>query len=218
MAEESRKIRILVADDHEVVRKGLELVLKLEEGFEVVGAVGTGRAAIEYATRDQPDLLLLDLMMPEPDGVAVTRAVKQSAPQTQVLILTGHGASPLLADALNAGADGYILKDVSPQELFRAIRVVAQGEAYLQPVVTRRLFRLLQPGPRLRLRGGSLTQRELEILRLMATAHTTREIADRLSIGVETVRTHVKNILHKLGTPNRTQAVLAALRQGLIEL
>lgn len=213
------KIRILVADDHEVVRKGLELVLQLEDGFQVVGAVGGGKEATTQAIRLQPDVVLLDLLMPDADGVAVTRLIKKGAPSARVLILTGHGSPELLLDALAAGADGYLMKDVAPQELCQAIRAVAQGEAYLQPVVTRHLLRLLAPGTRSSsaARGGDLTAREMEILRLMAS-HTTQEIAERLSIGVETVRTHVKNILHKLDAPNRAQAIVAALRKGLIQV
>jgi DNA-binding NarL/FixJ family response regulator len=213
------RIRILIADDHEIVRKGLELVLQLEAGFQVVGAVGSGKEATTQAIRLQPDVVLLDLLMPDADGVAVTRLIKKGAPNTRVLILTGHVAPELLLDALQAGADGYLMKDIGAPELCRAIRAVADGEAYLQPPVTRYLLRLLaRDAPRSpAIRGSELTPRELEILQLMAS-HTTQEVAERLSIGVETVRTHVKNILHKLDAPNRTQAVLTALKKGLIKV
>ncbi len=213
------KLRILIADDHEVVRKGLELVLQLEAGFQVVAAVGSGQEAATQAIRLQPDVVLLDLLMPDADGVAVTRLIKKGTSDTHVLILTGQTAPEPLLEALHEGADGYLMKDVSPQELCRAIRAVADGEAYLQPPVTRHLLRLLARDAHRppAIRGGDLTPRELEILQLMAS-YTTQEMAERLSIGVETVRTHVKNILHKLNAPNRTQAVLTALKKGLIKV
>lgn len=219
MSAKSGKIEILIADDHEVVRKGLELVLRLEEDFRVVGAVGSGQEAVTQAVRLQPDLVLLDLFLPDTNGVAVTRLIKRGAPETRVLILTGQGRPELLMDAITSGADGYVLKDVSPAELCRAIRAVAGGEAYLQPAVTRHLLRQFsrEQRPPAEAGGSDLTPRERDILQLM-TAHSTQEIAERLDIGVETVRTHIKNILHKLEAPNRTQAVLTALRRGLVRV
>lgn len=215
-------MRILLADDHAVVRRGLEMVLQLEPDFEIVGDAANGEEAVAQAHRLSPDLILLDLKMPRMDGVAAAYAIKQFAPQTRILMLTGVDAGEDVVRALEAGADGYVLKEISPDELIHAIRVIAAGEAYLQPAVTKQVLlrlrvpRALQPEPARR--PDPLTSREREILQLMATSATNKEIADKLSISEETVKSHTKNILAKLGQPNRTQAVLVALRAGWLRL
>jgi DNA-binding NarL/FixJ family response regulator len=216
-------MRILIADDHAVVRRGLEMVLQLEKDFEIVGDAANGADAVEQAVQYSPDLALLDLKMPQMDGVGATREIKRRCPHTRVLILTGIEAENEIVKALEAGADGYVLKETSPEELVRAIRVIAAGEAYLQPAVTMRVLeRLRRTTDHERAEAlrhfEQLTPRERETLRLLVTSATTKEIARKLVVSDETVRTHVKNILAKLEQPNRTQAVLYALRNGLIEL
>jgi DNA-binding NarL/FixJ family response regulator len=219
MAVGESRIRILIADDHAVVRKGLVMVLRLEPDFEVVGEAGDGRKAVELARALRPDLVLLDLMMPGMRGEETALALRAAVPDMRVLVLTGAELDEGFLDMLAAGVDGYILKDIEPDELAQAIRAVAHGEAYLHPAVTRRLMdrlavrRAAVPTPE-----THLTPRELEVLRWMATPATYREIAEQLVVSEETVRSHAKHILSKLQQPNRAQAVLAAVRAGLIEL
>lgn len=214
-------MRILIVDDHSVVRRGLEMVLTLEKDFQVIGDAANGDEAVDKAKRLSPDLVLLDIKMPRMDGIAAAREIKKYCPRTRVLMLTGIEMDSEIVQALEAGADGYVLKDVSPEELIRAIRVIGEGEAYLQPSVTKRVLQRVRGSRRLRREPHlieQLTPREHEILTLMATSATNKEIAGNLSISEETVRSHSKNILAKLGQPNRTQAVLYALRNGLIDL
>jgi NarL family two-component system response regulator LiaR len=213
------RIRILIVDDHAVVRKGLAMVLRLEPDFEVVGEAGDGRKAVELARTLHPDLVLLDLMMPGMSGEETALALRAAVPDLRILILTGAELDEGVLDVLALGVDGYVLKDIDPDELAQAIRSVVRGEAYLHPSVARRVLDRLAvrkaptPTP-----GIDLTPRELEVLRLMATPATYREIAEQLVVSEETVRSHAKRILSKLQQPNRAQAVLAAVRAGLIEL
>lgn len=214
-------MRILLADDHQVVRRGLQMVLSLEKDFEIVGEASDGAEAIARAKELRPDLVLMDLKMRTVDGTAATRMIKHAQPEVRVLILTGIEADEEIMRALEAGADGYVLKQVSPDELIHAIRVIGAGEAYLQPTVTRHLIRKMHAAPA---RADAppphptLTARECEILQLMATSATYKEIAGQLVVSEETIRSHTKNILAKLGQPNRTQAVMVALREGLVSL
>lgn len=211
-------IRILIADDHEVVRKGLAMVLRLEPGFEVVGEARDGAEAVRQAQALCPDVLLLDLKMPGLNGDAAARQVRAHCQQTRILILSGAEIDEAVLDAIET-VDGYVIKEVSPDELARAIRHVAAGGRYVHAAVKAALLERLgtqlgnPPDARV-----SLSARELEVLRLMATAATYREIGQKLFISEETVRSHAKNILAKLNQPNRTQAVVAALKLGLITL
>ncbi|MGE5261778.1 MAG: response regulator [Acidobacteriota bacterium] len=214
-------MRILLADDHAIVRRGLQMVLSLEKDFEIVGEASTGTEALNLVRQLRPDLVLMDLKMPGLGGSRATRLIKGESPGTKVLILTGINVDEEIQLALEAGADGYILKEVSPDELIRAIRIVGVGEAYLQPAVTRHLIEKMQGAPGRAAASPehpTLTVRECQVLKLMATSATYREIAAQLVVSEETVRSHTKSILAKLGQPNRTQAVLLALREGLIGL
>ncbi len=212
------KIRILIADDHAVVRKGLVMVLRLEPDFEVVGEAENGRQAVEMARSLKPDLVILDLKMPYMGNMTI-EMLRKLVPHTRIVILTGAELTPEHLDILATGVDGYILKDVEPDELANALRAVAHGEAYLHPAVARRLLdRMSQESQASPLPAVTLTPRELEILKWMATPATYKEIAEKLYITESTVRSHAKRILSKLGQPNRAQAVLTAVRMGLIEL
>ncbi len=216
MAEQ--KIRILIADDHAVVRKGLVMVLRLEPDFEIVAEADNGRHALELAQQLKPDLVLLDLVMPEMDGEQTMLALRKVLPKTRVLILSGVELDDRVLDLLGAGIDGYVMKDVEPGELTTAIRTVAKGEAYIHPALARRVLertalRRIPTTPPVH-----LTPREQEVLRWMATPATYRQIAEELFVTEETIRSHAKNILSKLEQPNRAQAVLSAVRAGIIKL
>jgi DNA-binding NarL/FixJ family response regulator len=213
-------IRVLIVDDHAVVRHGIQSMLSIEEDIEVVGDADSGMAAVEKARTLHPNVVLLDLKMPGMGGPLTCRAVKEISPRSRVLILTGVDAEQEVMNALEHGADGYMLKDAPSEELLHAIRVIASGQAYLQPSITRRVLRRLSAAnaPQQPLLPPQLTPRELDVLRLMATSRSNKEMAEALTVTEETVRSHIKSILNKLRQPNRMQAVLSALRLGIIEL
>lgn len=211
----SDPIRILIVDDHAVVRKGLALVLRLESDLEVIGEADNGRSGLEAAKSLQPDIVLVDLVMPEMDGQEMALALRKSNPEIKVMMLTGTEVDDRVFDLVAEGIEGYVLKQIEPGELVRAIRAVANGEAYLHPEVMKKIIGKIQPQ---RASSISLTPRELEVLEWMATPNTYKQIALQLSVSEETIRSHVKNILEKMKQPNRSQAVLRALRLGLIEL
>ncbi|MEE8391164.1 MAG: response regulator transcription factor [Anaerolineae bacterium] len=211
-------IRILIADDHAVVRRGLRTIISTEPGMEVVGEAVDGIEAVLQARALQPDVILLDLVMPRQDGIEALGEIKRENPDARVLVLTSFAQDDKLLPTVKAGALGYLLKDSSPDELLQAIRDVHQGKPSLHPAVANRLMRELnrssQPPPA----KESLTEREVQVLRLVAQGLVNREIAEKLVISEWTVRTHVRNILAKLHLTNRTQATLYALREGLVDL
>ncbi|MEI8308652.1 MAG: response regulator transcription factor [Chloroflexales bacterium] len=213
-------IRVLIVDDHAVVRRGLQSMLDLESDIQVVGDAESGVSAVEKARNLSPGLVLLDLKMPGMGGALTCRTIKAVSPHSRVLILTGVDTEQEVMTALEHGADGYVLKDAPADELLHAIRVIAGGQAYLQPSITRRVLRRLSANnaPLPPLLPPQLTPRELDVLRLMATSRSNKEIAESLTVTEETVRSHIKSILGKLRQPNRMQAVLAAMRLGIITL
>jgi NarL family two-component system response regulator LiaR len=211
-------IRILIADDHAIVREGLRGLIATEEGMQLVGEASNGDEAVSLAMTTNPDVVLLDLVMPHMDGLQALNAIKLALPKTRFLVLTSFSDDARVFAAIRGGALGYLLKDSSPQELFTAIREVYRGEPYLHPTIARKLMHMTDRRADHPLPQDALTPRELEVLHLMASGMPNRDIADRLVINERTVRTHVSSILAKLGLENRTQAVLFALRQGLVLL
>jgi len=207
-------IRLVIAEDHQIVREGLRLFLDAQPDMEVVAEATNGREALEAVRRHRPDVLLLDLIMPEMDGLAVLRALPQEAPDTRVLVLTSANDDRLVIPAVRAGAAGYVLKTISSAELAEAVRKVARGEPVLHPEITRMLMREVRRGPAA-VAGESFTQRELEVLSLLAHRLTNKEIAAELGISETTVKTHVRNILSKLGVSTRAEAARYAREQGL---
>jgi DNA-binding NarL/FixJ family response regulator len=208
-------IRILIVDDHAVVRKGLAMVLRLEPDLEIVGEAENGQVGLAAAQQLKPDIVLVDLVMPEMDGQEMALALRKTNPHIKVMMLTGTEVDDRVFDLVAAGIEGYVLKQIEPGELVRAIRAVVQGEAYLHPEVMKRVVGRIQPQ---KTPSVSLTPRELEVLEWMATPNTYKQIAFQLCVSEETIRSHAKNILEKLKQPNRAQAVLSAVRLGLIKL
>ena len=208
-------IRILVVDDHAVVRKGLIMVLRQEPDFEVIGEAENGRKGLDAVKILNPDIVLADLVMPEMDGQEMALALRKSNPNIKIMMLTGTEVDDRVIDLVAAGIEGYVLKNIEPGELVRAIRSIVNGEAYLHPDVMKKVLGQMQPQ---HTPSVSLTPRETEVLEWMTTPNTYKQIAAQLSVGEETVRSHAKNILEKLKQPNRAQAVLAAVKAGLIKL
>jgi NarL family two-component system response regulator LiaR len=209
-------IRVLIADDHAVVRQGLRTFLELQEDIEVVGDAADGEAALAGVQRHEPDVVLMDLVMPGAGGIEAIRRLRELRPETRVLVLTSFLDDEKLFPAVRAGAAGYLLKDVEPAELVRAIRTVADGEALLHPAVAARLMEEFSETER-PVADEALTAREREVLLLIARGLPNKQIALELGIAEKTVKTHVSSILSKLGLTDRTQAALYAVRAGLIE-
>ncbi len=208
-------IRVLIADDHAIVREGLRSLLETEPGMELVGEAADGGEAVAKARALQPDVILLDLMMPRLDGLAALGEIRREQPDARILVLTSFTEDEKVFAAIKRGALGYLLKDSSPQELLDAIREVARGEPALHPTIARKVLRELSRPPELPPTPDPLTARELEVLRLVAQGLSNQEIAERLAVSERTARTHVSQILTKLHLANRTQAALYALREGL---
>ncbi|NCF65350.1 MAG: response regulator [Chloroflexi bacterium] len=211
-------VRILIADDHEVVRRGLALVLRQEHDFEVVGEAQDGQEAINIAVDTVPDIIVLDWKMPSLDGVLAAKEIRRQVATTRILMLSGAPVETSVLEALDLGIDGFVHKDISPTDLARAIRIVASGKPYLGPEITQALIKHSRRTTHSAEIRPSLSDRELQVLNLMATPTTYRQIGEQLHISEETVRTYAKRILSKLKQPNRTQAVISALRADLISL
>ena len=209
-------IRVLLVDDHVVVRRGLSALLATYEEIEVVGEASGGEQGVELAGRLLPDVVLMDLVMPGMDGIEATRRVRAASPSTQVIVLTSYSEDERIFPAIKAGALSYLLKEVSPDDLVRAIRAARRREATLHPSVAARLMQELSGARSSPL--DELTEREREVLACIARGMSNAEIADRLIIGERTVKTHVSNILSKLHLQDRTQAALLALRERLVPL
>jgi DNA-binding NarL/FixJ family response regulator len=210
-------IRVLIADDHAVVRQGLRTFLDLQDDIEVIAEAADGEAALDAARREHPDVVLLDLVMPRLAGVAALRRLREVAPEARVIVLTSFGDDERLFAALRAGACGYLLKDVEPAELVRAIRTAHAGHSPLSPAVAARVIdELAHGGPRAGA-ADELTPRELEVLRLIARGRSNKVIALELGMAEKTVKTHVSHLLAKLGLSDRTQAALYAVREGLAD-
>ncbi|MDN5794546.1 MAG: response regulator transcription factor [Intrasporangium sp.] len=212
-------LRVLIVDDHRVVRAGLVAFLGTEEGIEVVGDAADGRAALEQIAVLEgqgmlPDVVLMDLRMPRLDGVGATREVKSRWPAVEVVVVTSFTETETVRAALEAGASGYLLKDAAAEEVAAAVRAAAAGQMHLDPAIAKALTTSLRTP---RSAADELTTREREVLVLVATGVTNREIGRRLGVAERTARTHVSNILGKLGLSSRTQAALWAVREGLVE-
>jgi two-component system, NarL family, response regulator LiaR len=211
---DGRPIRVLIVDDHGMVREGLRAYLELESDIQVVGEARDGQEGVHRAQELQPDVVLMDLVMPKMDGVDATSRIKQQRPQTHVIILTSFLDDERVVPAIKAGATSYLLKDVAAGDLARAIRGAWAGQAQLHPEVARRLMQQVT-APRKQEAGAQLTERERAVLRLLAEGRSNKEIARSLVVSERTVKGHVSNILGKLGLQDRTQAALYAVRHGL---
>lgn len=210
-------IRIVIADDHELVRYALDSVIEGEDDMDVVGHACDGAEAVKVVAEVEPDLLLLDLRMPEVDGVEACRLVLEKKPDTRVLILTSFDDDDEVFGALSAGAHGYIMKDIAPADLLETIRSVAAGRTVLDAQVAERIVEGQEAHERAGAAEG-LSPRELEVLQCMAEGLSNREIAERLWISEATVKTHVSHVLAKLGQRDRTKAVLVAIKRGLVDI
>jgi DNA-binding NarL/FixJ family response regulator len=231
-ASGTKTVRVVLADDHDILRQGLKLLLSLQPEIQVVGEARTGREALDLALALRPDVVVLDITMPDMDGLAACQHIRQQVASTQVLILTMHESEDYFLEALRVGAAGYLVKKAAPTELHLAIQAVAQGGAFLYPGLAKALIRLVV-APRASARlaptgeqepageqsGGLLhvlTPRELEVLKLVAGGHTNQEIAEQLGISIKTVQAHRANVMEKLGLRDITHLVRFAIRTGLL--
>ena len=209
----SQPIRVMLVDDHTMVRRGVAAFLKVFDDLQLAGEAESGREAIQLCADILPDVILMDMVMPDMDGAAATRAIRQQFPHVQVIALTSFKEGDLVKNALEAGAIGYLLKDVSADELVRAIRAAHAGRATLSPEAAQALVETANHPPT---PGQDLTVRELEVLALMVEGLNNTQIAGRLTVSSSTIKSHVSNILSKLGVASRTEAVTLALRNHII--
>ncbi|MBZ0296561.1 MAG: response regulator transcription factor [Anaerolineae bacterium] len=210
----SQPIRVVLVDDHSMVRKGLVVLLEEYEDLEVIDEVGDGQAAVDVCRQDCPDVVLMDMIMPRMDGLTALKLIRESCPQTQVIALTSYSDEDTVQEALKAGAIGYLMKNITGDELAEAIRRAHEGQSTLAPEATQILIRATTRPPAL---GHDLTDREREVLALMIDGLNNREIADRLVISSSTVKNHVSSILSKLETTSRTQAVALAVEHKILD-
>jgi len=214
----NKPITVLIVDDHTVVRDGLNALITAEEGMKVVGMVGDGEQAVQLVKELYPDVILMDLVMPHMDGVQSILQIKKDFPEARILVLTSFAENHMVFSAIKAGAIGYLMKDTSSEELIQAIRDTYNNRPALGPDIARKLMLDIQGQNEETPPENPLTEREIEIVQQMALGRTNQEIADDLVLSERTVRTHVTNILAKLGLSNRTQAVLYALRWGIAHI
>ena len=210
-----KKLTVLIVDDHAMVREGLQTFLELHDSIEVVGEASNGQEAIELTRRLLPDVVLMDLVMPETNGIVATQEIRQLRPETKIIALTSFGEEERVVAAMKAGATGYLLKNVSPPDIVRAIEDVCRGDVHLHPEVARTLVDQVADT---RPQGTpyTLTKRESQVLQLIANGFNNQDIATELGIVVKTVKVHVSNILKKLDVADRTQAAVYAIRMGLV--
>jgi DNA-binding NarL/FixJ family response regulator len=214
-------IRVLLVDDQELVRSGFRLILELADGIEVVGEAGDGREAVRLAKEFQPDVVLMDVRMPKLDGIEATHQLRHAGVDAGVLVLTTFDLDDYVYEAMRAGASGFLLKDAPREQLVMAVRTVARGESVLAPSLTRRLierFVVRAPAAKADRALRDLSARELEVLRLVARGLSNAEIAATLIVGEATIKTHVANVLRKLGLRDRVQAVVFAYENGVVEI
>lgn len=213
-------VRVALVDDQELMRTGFRMILETEDDIEVVGEAAEGGAGVELCRRQRPDVVLMDVRMPGVDGIEATRRIVEEIPEVKVLVLTTFDLDDYVFGAMRAGASGFLLKDTPADRLVEAIHVVAGGEALMSPTVTRRLIEAFVesgPAPTTEVQGvGDLTEREVDVLRLVARGLSNAEIAKELILGETTVKTHVSRILMKLGVRDRVQAVVAAYESGVV--
>lgn len=218
MTANEAKIRVLIVDDHRLVRQGLRTFLELNDDIEVLGEAVDGQEAVELVAQLNPDIVLMDLVMPRLDGIAATARIKSLGTDAKVIALTSFTEDDKVFPAIQAGASSYLLKDVSPDALVEAIRATHRGEARLHPEVMRKLMAQVaaQPASGKQVSGPQLTDRELEVIRLVAQGRSNREIAETLVISEKTAKAHISNILGKLGLDDRTQMAVYAIKRGLV--
>ncbi|HEX9371114.1 MAG TPA: response regulator transcription factor [Roseiflexaceae bacterium] len=207
-------IRVVVVDDHPVVRHGLTAILRYEQDIEVVGDAADGAEAVRVILEQRPDVVLLDLRLPKLSGIEVMRQVRAQAPEVRFLVLTTYDTDEYIGPALAVGAQGYLLKDATPDELARGVRSLVQGRAALEPGVAARVLERMAEGER----GEDLSARELEVLRLLVAGASNKTIAARLTLSENTVKSHISHIFGKLGVQSRAEAVAVALQRGMVPL
>ncbi len=206
-------VRVLIADDHPVVRSGIKGMLEPDPGFDIVGEAASGPEAVALSLREHPDVVLMDLQMPGLDGASATAQIKAQRPQTQVLVLTTYGTDADIVRAIDAGAVGYLLKDLPHEEIARAVRAAARGETTLAPAIARRLMQRVRAPA-----SDALSAREIEVLQLASRGLSNSEIAKELFVSASTAKAHLVHIYSKLGVNDRTAAVTTALERGIIRL
>jgi two-component system, NarL family, response regulator LiaR len=214
-------IRVLIADDQAIARQGLQVILSVERDIEVVGLARDGQEAVELVEKLQPDLVLMDLKMPRLNGVQATKHIKDKFPTIAILVLTTYDLDDWIANAIRSGANGYLLKDTPPQEIVNAIRGTVQGKSYVDPNIAAKVLQQMQHSPvthpRLEL-SEALTERELDVLKLLAKGLSNQEIAEALHLSEGTVRNYLSTLFSKLGVSDRTKAAVLAIQHGLIQL